>query len=337
MSIDGRLLSRAKTRLDAQRAEREERLNRRREEIYTKLPRVGEIDAALRATMFTTIGIALSKHTDTESAIDAVRRENLSLQDERRQILLRAGYPEDYLSDEPVCPRCRDTGYDGTRICDCLMALYRQEQQTELSEFLKMGEDTFENFDLTYYDDTADPATGLSERNLMAMIYQGCKSFVARFGSGSAINILMTGGPGLGKTFLSTCIARAVLDKGYSVVYDTASSVFSKYEEVRFGRGDDAASARSDVRRLENCDLLILDDLGTELVTSYVVSALYTLINTRLTAKKQTIISTNLSVDDIGERYSAPILSRIRGDYEEMRFVGTDIRELKKARRAQIR
>ena len=138
-------------------------------------------------------------------------------------------------------------------------------------------------------------------------------------------NLLLTGQPGLGKTFLSACIARVVSEKGYSVVYDTAGHVFERFEARKFSREEDGQAAE-DVDRILQCDLLILDDLGTEMTTSFVQSALYQLVNGRMIAGRSTIISTNLAPEELGQRYGAAILSRIEGGYEILPFFGEDIR-----------
>ena len=143
---------------------------------------------------------------------------------------------------------------------------------------------------------------------------------------------LLFGAPGLGKTFLSACIARVVSEDGFSVVYDTAGHVFSQFESAKFRRDDDGDTAGEDVERCMNCDLLILDDLGTEMTTSFVQSALYQLINGRLLTGKSTVISTNLDPEELGRRYGAPLLSRLEGEYQLLPFVGTDIRRLKRER-----
>ena len=149
-----------------------------------------------------------------------------------------------------------------------------------------------------------------------------CRDYANQFSKGGG-SLLLSGGTGLGKTFLSACIARVVSESGFSVVYDTAISIFSRFENAKF-RPDDVSDA--DVRRCENCDLLILDDLGTEMTTSFVQSALYQIVNGRMLSGKSTIISTNLAPDELSARYGAPILSRIEGSYEILPFFGDDIR-----------
>ncbi len=329
MSLDGKLLRRAKERLDRRRAQNEEEYARRREEAYAKNPRLRDIDRRLREGAAQAVMTALGRGTDPVEALDALREENLNLQESRRMELLRVGLPTDYLDEKYVCPKCRDTGYRGTELCVCLLELYAQEQRRDLSALLKLGEETFDSFRLDYYDDTPDPATGISPRAVMAYVYDLCCQYARGFSSES-LNLFLSGGTGLGKTFLSTCIAREVSERGYSVVYDTAAGAFSKYETEKFGK-DGAEEARADVRRMENCDLLILDDLGTEFTTAYTVSALYTLLNTRLTGGKKTVISSNLTVEELGARYSPAIMSRLLGEFHTVKFAGSDVRLKKKS------
>lgn len=324
MSIDGKILARARARLRQRREANEESQRQRRETAYARAPRLREIDERLRATVVEAALSAMQSGGDISEALDAIREENLELQERRGMELLKCGLPMDYLEESYVCPKCHDTGYVGDEMCSCLRELYRDEQRRELSGLLKLGEETFDSFDLTLYSAAPDPATGVSPRSVMETVYEMCMEYARKF-SPSSLNLFLSGGTGLGKTFLSTCIAKVVSEKGYSVVYDTAASVFAKYENDKFGRGD-PDDTRAEVRRLETCDLLIMDDLGTEFPTSFVSSALYTLLNTRLTTGKKTVISSNLSMGDLGGRYPAPIVSRLTGSFHVLKFAGSDIR-----------
>ena len=325
MSLDGKILARAKERLDSRRRENEEAQLRRRQLAYSKNPKIRDIDERIRTTAIDAIGLAMSKGEDALQALEQVRDLNLSLQEERALELAACGLPGDYLNDRYICPKCRDTGYDGTKLCSCLMELYAQEQRRELSGLLKLGQETFDSFNLELYDDKPDPETGISPRRYMEQVFEYCLQYARKFSAASP-NLFLWGGTGLGKTFLSTCIAKVVSERGFSVVYDTAASVFSKYEDDKFARGGDSAESRSQVRRMESCDLLIVDDLGTEFATAFVVSALYTLINNRLTAGKKTIFSSNLTMKELSARYSPAIMSRLQGEYYVRRFYGSDIR-----------
>ena len=330
MSLDGKLLAKARDELARRRRENEAEAERRRQEVYTKNPRIREIDRKIHETMVSAIGAAIGGG-DAREVIEAVREENLDLQERRGLELARMGLPLDYLDDKYMCPDCRDTGSLGTDICHCLMDIYRAQQAKELSALLKLGEETFDSFDLGYYSTEPDPATGMSPRRIMETAYETCLIYATRFSPDTSPNLFLSGAPGLGKTFLSACIARTVAQRGFSVVYETAVSALSKYDAERFGRGD-IEELRGEIRRLESCDLLILDDLGTEYPTAPTVSALYTLINSRLTGGKKTVISSNLSFQELQSRYTPAIMSRLTGEYSLVKFEGTDIRRLRRER-----
>lgn len=323
MSLDGKLLARAKLRLEAKKRDNEERLARRLEEVYIKCPRIRELDQKLRASVIDVIGVAFRKGSDPTEAIAEIRENNIHLQSERIQALMSAGFPYNYLDDEYLCSKCGDTGYVGTEICSCLRELYREEQRASLSNLFKLGNETFDNFDLSLYDDTPDPIK--SARDRMRIIYEACVDYARKF-ERKKMSLFLSGPTGLGKTFLSACIARVVSDKGFSVVYDTAISIFSKFEEEKFDKSDDLSSARDEIRRYLECDLLIMDDLGTEMTTAFTASALYELVNTRLNSGKKTIINSNLSAEELYQRYSPQIASRIKGEYTVLYFCGSDIR-----------
>ena len=183
---------------------------------------------------------------------------------------------------------------------------------------------------MDYYSTSFWPEWGTSPRENMEFIFDVCSSYARKFGRFYFRNLFLTGAPGLGKTFLSACIARTVSESGFSVVYDTAVNIFTRFEEQKFARDRlEAGEAKDETRRYLGCDLPILDDLGSELSTPFVQSALYTLINTRLTADKRTVISSNLTMDQVRARYTPQIASRLRGSYKRVPFVGDDIRILK--------
>jgi DNA replication protein DnaC len=327
MSIDGRLLRRAIQRLEDEKKVRSEKAAAKRAAVYAKIPRVREIDRELRLTMLDVLS-AVSAGADVEVQMEAAKRKNLELQAEKAQLLTAAGYRSGDIDDEPECAKCGDRGFIGAKICTCLMDIYRDEQRRELSECLKLGEETFNTFSLEYYDDRKDPVTGISPREHMALVFEQCREYARKFGKNSP-NLFLRGGTGLGKTFLSACIAKVVSEKGYSVVYDTAVNIFAAFEAEKFGLGD-VAEAREKTHRYLNCDLLIMDDLGTEMLTSMVSSALYTLINTRLVSGRKTVINSNLSPEELDKRYPPQIVSRLEGEYLPLIFKGRDIRLIKR-------
>ena len=330
MSYDGKIMRRALERYESDKRQRSERFRQREETIWAREPRLREIDAELRATMGKLVTSALRHGTDPRPPLSVLRDRNLSLQEERTRLLADMGLPPDCLEEKPNCPLCGDTGYRDGAVCRCLKGYYAMEQQKELSRMLDLGSQSFDTFSLDWYASLPDPDMGISPRRNMEKNYATCVRFAEDFAPGRG-NLLLTGTPGLGKTFLSACIAREVSDGGFSVVYDTAIHVFDRFESQKFGRGS-GEEIGADVARIRGCDLLILDDLGTEMATSFVTSALYEILNTRLLTGKSTIVSTNLSPEEIGARYSPQILSRLQGSYETLVFFGDDIRQLKRRR-----
>ena len=323
MAYSAEVVRRARQRLAEARADRESENQQHLQEAYRQVPRIKEIDLLLRRSMALAAQAVFTQGGDAVLAMEQVKEANLSLQQERRE-LAETYFEEGYLDDSPICALCGGSGYIGTTMCECLRELCRQEQRKEIS-LLASNDERFEKFRLDYYPDRADPKYGASPRAIMERNFQVCRKYAASFGPGSG-NLLFIGGTGLGKTFLSACIARAAADKGFSVVYDSAPHLFSKLEKDRFDPSEESHSA---VARLQDCDLLILDDLGTELPGNFVTAALYSLVNDRLLAGKPMVISTNLNVDEIARRYSPQIGSRLQGSFQRLTFVGEDIRVLK--------
>ena len=324
MSYDGKLLARAKNLLDNARRARETERTRRLNEVYSALPEIRRIDDEIRANMANAVKCAMLGNTDE---ISRARAHSRTLQSKRALTLVGGGFPADYTDESFACEKCRDTGYCCTEICSCLKALYNEEQKKELSALFKLGDETFDNFSLEWYDGIRRGEGGSTERDIMETVYETCVNYARKFGEKSK-NLFFTGGTGLGKTFLAACIARVVAENGFSVVYDTAAAVFERFGEARFSRGD--AEAHADVRRYLTCDLLILDDLGTELTNAFSVSALYEIINTRLCSGKKTLVTSNLTESELASRYSPQIASRITGEYHVLTFCGHDIRLQKK-------
>ena len=331
MGHDEKVLSRARQRFDEARRQREEHFEAKRQTVFLRQPRLRRIDEELNSTMSRIISQALRKGEDPRAAVERLKQENLGLQAERRRLLAELGLPEDALEYRPSCPLCKDLGYRGEVMCLCLRKFYAREQQEELSRMLDLGNQSFDSFSLEWYAGEFDRDLGVCPRKTMERVYDICADYAHHFGK-KIRNLLMFGAPGLGKTHLSAAIAREVSEKGFSVVYDTAGHIFELFEDRKFSRDEDEALS-SDVSRILNADLLILDDLGTEMTTSFVQSALYRIINTRLLEKRSTIISTNLTPAQIAQRYTPQIASRLEGEYEMLPFVGEDIRRQKKAKR----
>ncbi len=323
MAYSNDIVCRARLTLANAKEEHEAAVRRRTQEIYSRLPRVREIDELLRRSMALAARAVFTGGGDAKKAMEQVKQANLSLQQERRA-LIAAHFPAEYLNDGPICPHCGGTGYVGSRMCDCLKAYCMREQVKELS-LLASGDQSFDTFRLDYYPINPDPKSGLVPRTVMEKIFTLCKRYAAEFAPGAG-NLLFNGGTGLGKTFLSACIARQVAEKGCCVAYETASHLMSKLERNRFSPDEETARQ---VQKLNDCDLLIIDDLGTEMPGNFVTAALYTLLNDRLLAGKSMVISTNLNMDEVRQRYSPQIASRLEGSFRLLPFMGMDIRLLK--------
>ena len=315
------VVRRARERLAQARSERERENREHLRVAYEQQPRLQEIDRQLRMTM-AKAAMAAFAGGDAERLMAEARQQNQSLQRERRQIV-EGCFEEGFLDETPICTVCSGTGYVGSSMCDCLAELCRQEQKKELT-FLSAGRESFDQFRLDYYSDKPTQA-GYVPRVIMEKTYQTCRRYAFGFHE-KAGNLLFSGNTGLGKTFLSACIARTVADQGHSVVYESAGKLFQTLEKARFEANDENRRAAA---KYAECDLLIVDDLGTELPGQFVTAALYSLINDRLLEAKPTIISTNLSEEELVRRYNPQIASRLRGSYKRVAFVGDDIRLLK--------
>lgn len=319
MAYSNEVVRRARQKLESMKADKDSRYRQNLETVYEKLPRIREIDRILRKSMVLATQAVFSG--DNVNALEDVKKANLALQQERKQ-LIDSTFGENFLDENPVCPKCGGLGYIGSRMCRCLQELCRQEQKNEIS-LLQCDPGDFDDFKLEYYPDR--PMAGTSIRAIMQKTFSDCRSYAMTFGQHRE-NLLFSGDTGLGKTFLSACIARSVAEQGFSVVYESAAHLFERLEKAKFS-GDTAAGEEAE--KYTSCDLLIVDDLGTEMGGQFVTAALYTLLNDRLIAGKATIISTNLTNEEMQKRYSAQILSRLRGSYKRMAFVGDDIRIMK--------
>lgn len=321
MAYSSQIVRRARQRLESMRADRESQNRERLLAAYNQVPRIRQIDLQLRQTMALAAQAAFTQ--GSSDLMEQAKQKNLALQEEKKQLIAQH-FGDGWLDERPVCPVCGGTGYIGAQMCTCLKALCVEEQEKELT-LLGHGNEEFSRFRLDYYPDRIDPKFGRSMRAVMQRTYDLCRQYADSFSPLSG-NLLFSGDTGLGKTFLSACIAKVVAGKGYSVVYESAPHLFAKLEKARFQNDEEA---RQEAEKFARCDLLILDDLGTEMPGMFTTSALYTLVNDRILGQKATIISTNLSTDALDSRYSAQVASRLRGDFRRVAFVGEDIRVLK--------
>lgn len=323
MAYSAEVIKRARERLAQAKEDRESENRQHLAEAYRKVPRIREIDLELRRTMAQAAQAAFIQGSDGREQMAKVRLQNLELQQERA-ILVQENFEEGFLDESPICSSCGGSGYIGSHMCECLRELCRQEQKKEIS-ILSGSKDSFSQFRLEYYPDQIDRDLGVNIRTVMEKTLQTCRRYALSFTEKSG-NLLFSGDTGLGKTFLSACIARTVADRGYSVVYESAGHLFSNMEKAKFSNDE---AARDTVRSYNECDLLIVDDLGTEMPGQFTNAALYSLVNDRLLQEKPMIVSTNMTVDEINRRYSSQIASRLRGSFTRVAFIGEDIRVMK--------
>ena len=288
-------------------------------------PELAQINAALSQTGLRIFAAAMAGRDGLDERIAALRRENDELLSQRAELLTLIGYPADYLDLRYECGKCLDTGFvdNGERLCTCMrralvLAGYESSGIGPLLE-----RQTFDNFSLQYYTEPAD-------RKRMEQVYETVRRYVELFSDEKPQNLLFFGQTGLGKTHLSSAIAKSLIDRGFDVLYETAQNLFADFEDEKFNRAYNTGVEERKTDRYFSCDLLIIDDLGAELSNQFTASCLYNLINTRYNTGKSCIISTNLTHPEIEKRYSQRVLSRLLGQYQNLQFTGRDIRMMKK-------
>ena len=267
---------------------------------------------------------AVGMGANLDEYIKNLATANLRAQAKRKELLKNAGFPEDYLDVKYTCEICKDTGYNKEFYCQCYRKLIRDVARQELGANSPLKKCTFDSFRLDRYPDVVDSVIGINQREHMKNNFEYCKDYAKNFTTDSP-GLFMYGKTGLGKTHLSLAIANEVIDKGYDVYYGSIQSIMDKLESEHFGRLPREDSIKEDVL---NCDLLIIDDLGTEFTTQYTTAELYNIINSRILSSLPTIISTNLDLTEIAQAYSQRVASRIIGNSDAMYFCGKDIRQM---------
>ncbi len=328
--IDPRVKAKVMQRYNALRQQRNDELLRRKQEIGEEIPEIDEIDREITRIMLKIAREALGTKDEQIIArrMNTAKERTDALITRQKALLRDHGYPEDYFEMRPRCEICEDYGYVDADPCICFTEECRKEEIRELSRVLDIEGQNFDSFDSELYSDrVSDGEQGMSPRDNIEAFMDYFSEYARHFGADSK-SLLFYGGTGLGKTFMSSCIAKEVVGRGFSVVYDTAISIFTALEREKFRSISE--EERRDLKRYEVCDLLIIDDLGTEMVTDFIRTALYQLINTRMNSGRPMIINTNLSPKEIGTRYSSQIESRIRNTFECFRFFGRDVRQVKK-------
>ena len=323
MGYDGKILGRAAELYEQRTARHEQELDERARALETRFPRLREIDIQLRRSVIQAINAALSAGSGAGDSVRAQQEKNRTLRRERADLLEKNGYPGSFLDREPLCLLCGDTGYTEKGMCGCLRAIYLEEQKHELESTTGLPAVRWSDVDLNLFSDEKTGSSRISPRENMQYVIHVCRSFAEERKCRG--NLFFSGPPGTGKTYLAACLAYAAADLGIFAVYDSAVRLLPRYEDARFRRDDE--TARQDIARCENCDLLILDDLGTEMSTSVTNAGLYQLLNTRLTAKRAGVFLTNQSHEELRRRYPPQILSRLESGFQTLRFFGGDIRK----------
>ncbi len=304
--------------------ERQQRIQR----VYEQIPQIAQIDRSIRQSACT---YARRLIGGDAQALESMRLKLHHLKEEKASLLAAHGFPSDFMELHYHCPSCKDTGYIGSEKCHCLKqaAVDLLYTQSRIRDVLK--EENFSTLNLSYYSRSLHPRLGKSVYEDMQGKIAFCRSYAASYGSDHYDSILFTGTTGVGKTFLSHCIAAEVLNHCHSVVYLTASDLFDLFSKATFYREEEQEDD-ADLYLLES-DLLIIDDLGTEFSNSFTNGKLFYCINERLVRQKGTIISTNLSVNELRDLYSERVISRVLSNYHILELFGEDIRIRKKFQR----
>lgn len=315
MAYSQDVYSRATEALDRRREKANMEAQARFDEISEKIPALEDIQRELSQ-----IGLSISRvyfaSSDMKADIEKLMHKSLKLQEDKRRLLRENGYDENALAVKFTCDACKDTGFIGSRRCKCHKELLKSIERSDLAKIAPIEDCTFDSFETKYYPDIER-----AER-----IKANCVKYATQFTTKSK-NIIFYGGTGLGKTHLSLAIANAVINRGYSVVYGTAQNLLNDLQNENFGRYD---NIRYYEKAVMNCDLLIIDDLGTEFKNSYTTAELYNIINSRILSRLPTIISTNFTQNELEDKYDQRITSRIVGEYSPLTLMGNDIRYIKR-------
>ena len=300
-------------------------MQQRREELYRAIPSLADYDNAV-VTIAQRNAQKLLLDNDT-SALLSLKEEVHRMHQEKEELIVRHGFPADYLDPIYSCSDCKDTGYVDNKKCHCFKKAIVDLLYTQSNLQAWLEQENFSTFDISLYSDRfIDPTTQRSSLKTMQYTLDTCKNFIDTFGVGSN-NLFFYGDTGVGKTFLSNCIAKELMDRSFSVIYFSAFSLFDILAQNKFKKEESSDFSNE---HIFDCDLLIIDDLGTELTNSFISSEFFHCINERILRQKSTIISTNLSVSALRDRYSERTFSRITSNYTMLKLIGDDIRLKKK-------
>lgn len=291
-------------------------------EIRISVPEIDDVQRGLQQ-----IGLEISQlffyNGDKEQKLNELRQRSNNLKAKRSEILVANGYDENAMQPKYQCQFCNDTGLIDGRMCNCQRQLLKDIMRQEISKLAPLDKCTFDNFAIEYYSEIPNES-GIVPRQRAQKVFDTCRKYAQNFSKNSK-NLLFIGGAGLGKTHLSLAIMNVVINKGYYVCYGTSQNICDDLQSEQFGRTDNLVYTKNQVL---NCDLLVLDDLGTEVDNQYSIATLYNIINTRLLANRPTIISTNYNINAFEEKYDNRITSRLTGEYVSFYLFGSDIRNM---------
>ena len=332
MSLSTRYTTQILNEYQQRRGRAEEEAKQRRRQIEAAIPRMRFILSELENTGLHAVqaawktGNGMSDPAERQRLLKELRTNNQKLLLEKTALLKNAGYPADYLDVHYTCPDCQDTGFQGNQKCRCFKQrlIELAYQQSNLKSVL--SRENFDSFNLNRFSEEPTPGEISSPRENVRRICRLSQDYARCFPNNTPANLLFYGGIGTGKTFLSNCIAKAVLDRGFTVLYLSAYDLCNAFEKYHFGSKTETPAEDSIQSLVSDTDLLIIDDLGTEFSTSLTITALFYCINQRLLMQKSTIISTNLNLEQLSTLYSERVVSRIVGNYQLLKFYGPDLR-----------
>lgn len=319
--MNSQILSQVLRDFERNTSVREQKYEQKKQEVYAKVPEILEIDKKITANMILVSKVALSPLSGVN--LQSIKSENETLKLKKVDLLSKNGFSSNYLDEVYECNICKDSAYIKDKICGCVYKKY-DILESRKKGFGSKNEASFDSFNLAFYSKKVNEHFGISPYENARNNLDDLKKYAMNFSQNSE-NLLFYGASGTSKTFLANAIAREVSKQGFSVISKSSIEIFENYESMKFSSYNQETKALID--EYKSCDLLIIDGLGNELVTTFTISAFYSLINYRIENSKPTIITTNLKVSKLSEKYSESIFSRLNGDFEQYLFFGADIRE----------
>lgn len=330
MNYNKNVCEKAMQELQHRKFEAEDTQKKHLKEIEKSYPHIYEIYLKSKKSIADAFSSVWAKTIEEhDESLGNWKQQREKIKKELEQALIKEGYPSDYLNIKYHCPKCEDNGYKESYMCDCMKELLKLYSSQEINEKSGIQLKDFDDFDFKYYSDKENPhKLGYTIKETMQEIFNECRDYADRAATQDiSESLLFFGRTGLGKTFLSSCIAKRVLESGKSVIFNSCINIIEPIENEHFGRAENKGCL-SDVI---NCDLLIIDDLGSEFSSPFAETAFYNIVNSRINKEKPTVISTNCTPEQLRNLYGARVYSRLKGEYQWFTFVGEDIRSQKNA------